>query len=190
MPMTPALISGPGAGAAAAHAEPAMLIKKRPVNILMPSSIGLTPRKINFNRRFFSGKRQASILSTPQFRFPPPDLIPESIGLLMQIADFDGVNRMWQSVEWVLELILSPAFHLICLMFIAIGLVGLLEWLLPAHDIPSQHYGLNLCYAVVNGVAIAAAMPFISAGTARVIQSVGFGLIDLRPSVSMASRVG
>jgi sterol desaturase/sphingolipid hydroxylase (fatty acid hydroxylase superfamily) len=87
---------------------------------------------------------------------------------------------MWQPVEWVLELILSPAFHLMCLMFLAIGLVGLLEWLLPAHDIPSQHYGLNLCYAVANGVAIAAATPFISAGTARVIQSVGLGLIDLR----------
>jgi len=87
---------------------------------------------------------------------------------------------MWQVVDWVLELILSPAFHLMCLVFLAIGLVGLLEWLLPAHDIPSQHYGLNLCYAVVNGVAIAAAMPFISAGTARVIQSVGLGLIDLR----------
>src|SRR5260370_24697177 len=86
---------------------------------------------------------------------------------------------MWQPVEWVLELILSPAFHLMCLMFLAIGLVGLLEWLLPAHDIPSQHYGLNLCYAVVNGVAIAAATPFISGVTARVIQSVGLGLIDL-----------
>ena len=30
---------------------------------------------------------------------------------------------MWQPVEWVLELILSPAFHLMCLMFLSIGLL-------------------------------------------------------------------
>src|SRR5207302_11061250 len=84
---------------------------------------------------------------------------------------------MWQSVQGFLELVLRPAFYLMCLMFVV---VGLLEWLIPAHNIPSRHYGLNLCYAVVNGVAIAAATPFLSAATARVIQSVGLGLIDLR----------
>lgn len=93
---------------------------------------------------------------------------------------------MWEPAEWVLELVLSPAFDLMCLMYLA---VVLLEWLVPAHNIPSRHYGFNLCYAVVNGVAIAAATPFISAGTARAFQSVGLGLIDLRVSDLMASRV-
>jgi hypothetical protein len=43
MPMTPALISGPGAGAATAHADPARLIKKKrlPNIFIIPiSSIG------------------------------------------------------------------------------------------------------------------------------------------------------
>jgi sterol desaturase/sphingolipid hydroxylase (fatty acid hydroxylase superfamily) len=85
---------------------------------------------------------------------------------------------MWQPVQqWFFELVLSPTFYLMCLTLLA---VGLLEWLLPAHDIPSKHYGLDLSYAVVNGVLIVAATPFMSAGTARVIQSVGLGLIDLR----------
>jgi sterol desaturase/sphingolipid hydroxylase (fatty acid hydroxylase superfamily) len=84
---------------------------------------------------------------------------------------------MWQPIQSTFELILSPAFYLMCLTILA---VGLLEWLRPAHNIPSKHYGLNLSYAVVNGVLIVAATPFISAGTARVIQSVGLGLIDLR----------
>jgi sterol desaturase/sphingolipid hydroxylase (fatty acid hydroxylase superfamily) len=77
---------------------------------------------------------------------------------------------MWQ-------LVLSTAFYLMCVMFLAVVLA---EWLIPACEVPSRHYGLNLCYAFVNGVAIAAVTPFISAGTARVIQSVGLGLIDLR----------
>jgi sterol desaturase/sphingolipid hydroxylase (fatty acid hydroxylase superfamily) len=63
------------------------------------------------------------------------------------------------------------------LMFFAIVL---LEWLVPAHNVPSRHYGLNLCYAAVNGVALAAIAPLIAAGTAYVIQSIGLGLIDLR----------
>jgi sterol desaturase/sphingolipid hydroxylase (fatty acid hydroxylase superfamily) len=84
---------------------------------------------------------------------------------------------MWQPGEWIVELILSPAVYLMCLMLLA---VGLLEWLRPAHNIPSQHYGFDLCYAVVTGVAIAVVTPLLSAGTARAIQSVGLGLIDLR----------
>jgi sterol desaturase/sphingolipid hydroxylase (fatty acid hydroxylase superfamily) len=87
------------------------------------------------------------------------------------------VNWMWQPVQWFFELVLSPAFYVMCVMFLA---VALLEWRIPAHNIPSEHYGLNLCYAVVNGVAIAAATPLISAGSASAIQSVGLGLIDLR----------
>jgi hypothetical protein len=39
MPITPALISGPGAGATAAHADPTRLVKKKsPMNIFMLSS--------------------------------------------------------------------------------------------------------------------------------------------------------
>jgi sterol desaturase/sphingolipid hydroxylase (fatty acid hydroxylase superfamily) len=84
---------------------------------------------------------------------------------------------MWNPAAWALELVLNPALVLIGLMFLA---VILLEWLVPARNISSRHYGFNLCYAVVNGVAIAAATPFISAGTARAFQSVDLGLIDLR----------
>jgi sterol desaturase/sphingolipid hydroxylase (fatty acid hydroxylase superfamily) len=77
---------------------------------------------------------------------------------------------MWQLVS-------SPAFFLIGFMFLAVVLA---EWLIPAYEIPSRHYGLNFCYAFVNSVAIVAVTPFISVGTARIIQSVGLGLIDLR----------
>jgi sterol desaturase/sphingolipid hydroxylase (fatty acid hydroxylase superfamily) len=83
---------------------------------------------------------------------------------------------MGQPVRWVLELVLSDTFLLMCLMFLA---VGLLERLIPAHKIPSRHYHLNLGYAFVNAVAIAAVTPFISAGAALAIQNVGLGLIDL-----------
>jgi sterol desaturase/sphingolipid hydroxylase (fatty acid hydroxylase superfamily) len=84
---------------------------------------------------------------------------------------------MWQPIQWAFELVLSPAFYVMCVMFLA---VALLEWRIPAHNIPSEHYGLNLCYAVVNGVAIGAAAPLLSAGAAYIIQRVGLGLIDLR----------
>jgi sterol desaturase/sphingolipid hydroxylase (fatty acid hydroxylase superfamily) len=84
---------------------------------------------------------------------------------------------MWQPVDWVLQLVLDPALLLMGWAFVAIVL---LEWLVPAFNIPSRHYGLNLCYAVVNGVAMVAIAPFIAAGTAHVIQSIGVGLIDLR----------
>jgi len=78
---------------------------------------------------------------------------------------------------WALELVLSDAFILMCLMFL---LIGLLERVIPAHKIPARYYRLNLCYAFVNIVAITAVTPFISAGTAYAIQKIGLGLIDLR----------
>ena len=77
---------------------------------------------------------------------------------------------------WALELVLSDAFLLMCLMFVV---VGLLERVIPAHKIPARHRRLNLCYAFVNIVAITAITPFIAAGTAYAIQKVGLGLIDL-----------
>src|SRR5690242_11502822 len=84
---------------------------------------------------------------------------------------------MGQPVRWVLELVLSDTFLLMCLMFLA---VGLLERLIPAHKIPSRHYRLNLGYALLNAVAIAGVTPFISVGTALAIQNIGLGFIDLR----------
>jgi sterol desaturase/sphingolipid hydroxylase (fatty acid hydroxylase superfamily) len=84
---------------------------------------------------------------------------------------------MGRPVRWVLELVLSDTFLLMCLMFLV---VGLLERLIPAHKIPSRHYRLNLGYAFVNAVAVAALAPFILAGAALAIQNVGLGLIDLR----------
>jgi sterol desaturase/sphingolipid hydroxylase (fatty acid hydroxylase superfamily) len=84
---------------------------------------------------------------------------------------------MGQPVRWVLELVLSDTFLLMCLMFLV---VGLLERLIPAHKIPNRHYRLNLGYAFVNAVAVAALTPFISAGAAFAIQNVGLGLINLR----------
>ena len=55
MPMTPALISGPGAGDIPAHAEPTRVIKKkRLVSIFMLSSQKVNPTKINANKLGFS----------------------------------------------------------------------------------------------------------------------------------------
>jgi len=78
---------------------------------------------------------------------------------------------------WVLQLLLSDAFFLLCIMF---AVVGLAEWFFPAVKIPRGHYRLNLAYAFVNLVAIAAVTPFISAATAYAIQKIGLGFIDLR----------
>jgi sterol desaturase/sphingolipid hydroxylase (fatty acid hydroxylase superfamily) len=82
-----------------------------------------------------------------------------------------------QLSQWVLELVWSDAFVLMCVMFL---IIGVLELIIPAHKIPGRHYRFNLAYAFVNIMAITAVTPFISAGAAYVIQRVGFGLIDLR----------
>jgi sterol desaturase/sphingolipid hydroxylase (fatty acid hydroxylase superfamily) len=84
---------------------------------------------------------------------------------------------MKQIGVWAIELVLSDAFLLMCLMFLV---VGLLERVIPAHKLPARQYRLNLCYAFVNIVAITAITPFISAGTAFAIQKIGLGLIDLQ----------
>ena len=84
---------------------------------------------------------------------------------------------MEQLSLWLMQLVSSDAFALMCVMFL---IVGLLELIIPAHKIPSRHYCFNLAYAFVNIVAITAITPFISAGAAYAIQELGFGLIDLR----------
>ena len=84
---------------------------------------------------------------------------------------------MEQLSRWVIELVSSDAFALMCVMFF---IVGLLELIIPAHKIPGRHYAFNLAYAFVNIVAITAVTPFIAAATAFAIQELGFGLIDLR----------
>jgi sterol desaturase/sphingolipid hydroxylase (fatty acid hydroxylase superfamily) len=81
-----------------------------------------------------------------------------------------------QLLVWVLELVLGDTFVLMCIMFLGIGL---LEVAIPAHKIPPGHRRLNLVYAFVNIVAIAAITPFLSAVTAFAIQKAGLGLIDL-----------
>jgi sterol desaturase/sphingolipid hydroxylase (fatty acid hydroxylase superfamily) len=85
-----------------------------------------------------------------------------------------GVTQLSQ---WVLQLVSSDAFVLMCVMFL---IIGVLELITPAHKIPRRHYRFNLAYAFVNIMVIAAVTPFISAGAAYVIQRVGLGLIDLR----------
>jgi sterol desaturase/sphingolipid hydroxylase (fatty acid hydroxylase superfamily) len=80
-------------------------------------------------------------------------------------------------LQWILQIVLSDAFLLMCLMFL---IIGLLELVFPAHKIPSRHYRLNLSYAFVNIVAVTVMTPFISRSTAYAIQNVGLGLIDLR----------
>jgi sterol desaturase/sphingolipid hydroxylase (fatty acid hydroxylase superfamily) len=82
-----------------------------------------------------------------------------------------------QLSQWVLQLVSSDAFVLMCVMFL---IIGVLELITPAHKIPRRHYRFNLAYAFVNIMVIAAVTPFISAGAAYVIQRVGLGLIDLR----------
>lgn len=84
---------------------------------------------------------------------------------------------MEQFFYWIVDLALSDAFELMCLMFLG---VGLLEALFPAQKLSGRPYRLNLCYAFVNIVAITALTPFIAGGTAYAIQNIGFGLIDLR----------
>ncbi len=84
---------------------------------------------------------------------------------------------MWQLLQWVLQLVLSDAFLLMCLMFL---IIGLLELAIPARKIPARHYRLNLRYAFVNVVAITAITPIVAAGTASAIQKLGLGLIDLQ----------
>ena len=84
---------------------------------------------------------------------------------------------MSQLSRWILELVLSDAVVLMCVMFL---ILGLLELTIPARKVPRGSYRLNLGYAFVNVVAITAITPFISAGTAFVIQRIGLGLIDLR----------
>jgi sterol desaturase/sphingolipid hydroxylase (fatty acid hydroxylase superfamily) len=78
---------------------------------------------------------------------------------------------------WMVQLLLSDPFLLMCLMFL---IIGLLELVIPAHKIPFRHYRFNLAYAFVNIVAITVSTPFISVAAAYAIQGVGFGLIDLR----------
>jgi len=78
---------------------------------------------------------------------------------------------------WLLQLVLSDAFVLMCLMFL---IVGLLELVVPARKIPARHYRLNLGYAFVNVIAITAITPLIAASTASSIQKIGLGIIDLR----------
>lgn len=84
---------------------------------------------------------------------------------------------MEQLSQWILQIVLSDAFVLMCIMFLV---VGLLELIIPAHKIPARHYRFNLAYAFVNIVAITAITPFISAAAAYAIQRIGLGLIDLR----------
>jgi sterol desaturase/sphingolipid hydroxylase (fatty acid hydroxylase superfamily) len=78
---------------------------------------------------------------------------------------------------WVVHLVSSDGFVLMCAMFFVIGA---LELIFPAHKIPALHYRFNLAYAFVNIVAVTAVTPFISGGAAYAIQRVGLGLIDLR----------
>jgi len=82
-----------------------------------------------------------------------------------------------QLLRWVLETVLSDTFAIMCLMFLV---VGVLEYLVPAQRIPGRHYALNLAYAFVNVFAVVTLTTLLSAGAAHVIQSVGFGFIDLR----------
>ena len=84
---------------------------------------------------------------------------------------------MEQLSQWLIELVSSDAFALMCVMFF---IVGLFELIIPAHKIPGRHYAFDLAYAFVNIMAITAITPFIAAPTAYAIQKLGFGLIDLR----------
>ena len=84
---------------------------------------------------------------------------------------------MAQLSLWLVQVLLSDAFVLMCLMFVV---VGLLELVVPARKVPARHYRLNLGYAFVNVFAIAAITPLIAAGTASIIQMIGLGIIDLR----------
>ncbi len=83
---------------------------------------------------------------------------------------------MGQPALWVLQLLLSDTFVLMCLMF---AIIGLLEFVIPANKIPARHYRLNLGYAFANVVAITALTPPISAVTAYTVQNISTGLIDL-----------
>jgi sterol desaturase/sphingolipid hydroxylase (fatty acid hydroxylase superfamily) len=96
------------------------------------------------------------------------------------------IDRTWTQREasamehvllWVLQLLLSDAFVVMCGMFLV---AGLLEYIIPAQKIPARHYAFNLVYAFVNIVAIIAFAPLLSAGVAYAIQKLGLGLIDLR----------
>ena len=84
---------------------------------------------------------------------------------------------MSPALFWFLNIVLGDAFILMCGMFIAIGLV---EHFFPARPIPRRHYALNLGYAFLNLVILGTIAPFLSAGTAYAVQSLGFGFIDLR----------
>jgi sterol desaturase/sphingolipid hydroxylase (fatty acid hydroxylase superfamily) len=84
---------------------------------------------------------------------------------------------MTSVVVWILNIVLSDAFVLMCSMF---AIIGLVEYFFPAQKIQRRHYALNLRYGLVNALLIGAIMPFLSAGTARAIQSVGLGFVDLR----------
>lgn len=79
---------------------------------------------------------------------------------------------------WLNGLLLNYNFLLMIVMF---GGVGLLERYFPAHPVTTDHYNFNVAYGVVNAVAIAAVMPFLSAGIATLLQATGSGWIDPRP---------
>lgn len=78
---------------------------------------------------------------------------------------------------WFLNIVLGDEFVLMCLMFVVIGLI---EYLYPAQKIPRRHYIFNLGYAFLNIFIVGTLMPLVSAGVAYAIQSIGFGIIDLR----------
>ncbi len=78
---------------------------------------------------------------------------------------------------WFLNIVLGDEFVLMCMMFVVIGLI---EYSFPAQKIPRRHYMYNLGYAFLNIFIVGTLMPFVSAGVAYAIQSIGFGVIDLR----------
>ena len=102
-----------------------------------------------------------------------------SIGFNAIMQPSIDLENSWmaQFSHWLIDLVSSDAFVLMCVMFL---IVGLFELIIPAHKIPSRHYRFNLAYAFVNIVAITAFTPLISAAIAYAIQTLGFGLIDLR----------
>jgi sterol desaturase/sphingolipid hydroxylase (fatty acid hydroxylase superfamily) len=88
-----------------------------------------------------------------------------------------GAFDVEQLTQWALQIVLSDAFDLMCIMFLA---VGLLEYFFPAQKVPRRHYAFNLAYAYLNVFIAGTLTPILSGGAAYLIQKIGLGLIDLR----------
>ena len=73
--------------------------------------------------------------------------------------------------------VLSSSYAL--MMLGCFGMIGLVELIRPARRAPLRHVGFNLAYAVVNLLAIAALYPTIALATARLVRTMGGGLIDI-----------